>query len=287
MPNVSVSVTDSTGQTSTTSVSYTVATPSTRPAILVPGYTVEKFYDDFKTFNTNSWTKNTGPLGAPREEYNRAENVTIGPEGLEITAKREAFGGKQITSGYVTSSGKAEFGPYALFEAEITMPKMSPPDSAGLWPAFWLRYPLPGEVDVLESYGRPFAAARTAAETLIMTESFEVTTHGNTNGTLGRLNAQAPTGSVKDLTKHVYGVAIDAVGLTYYLDGKPIVDKYGRNPMTWATLATKNVPQANFMAAAHMRLQLQVGSSYWGPSNAQTALPATMKVHWVRVSTKA
>jgi len=290
MPNVSVSVTDGSGQTSVTSVNYTVVAPSTRPALLVPGYAVEKFYDDFKTFDTTKWTKNTGPLGAPREEYNRAENVTIGPDGLQITAKREAFGGKQITSGYVTSSGKAAFGPYAHFEAEITMPKMSPPDSAGLWPAWWLRYDtLPGEVDILEAYGRPFTAARTAAETLVMTESYDTTTHGNTNGNLGRLNAQPPTGSVKDLTRHRYGVTIDEWGVTYFLDGKAFVDKYGRNGMSWETLAARpngGVPKANFMAAAHMRLQLQVGSSYWGPSNAQTALPATMKVHWVRVLTK-
>jgi len=289
MPNVSVSVTDSKGQTATTSVAYSMTTTSTRPALLVPGYTVEKFYDDFKTLDLNKWSINTGPLGPPREEYNRAENLTIGPDGLYITAKREAFGGKQITSGYITSANKAQYGPYAHFEAEITMPKMSA-NASGIWPAWWLRYTtLPGEVDILEAYGKPFPAARSASDVLVMTESYDTTTHGNTDGSIGRLNAQPPTGSVKDLTRHRYGVTIDEWGITYFLDGKPFVDKYGRNGMSWTTLAARpngGVPQANFMGAAHMRLQLQVGSSYWGPSTADTAFPATMKVHWVRVLTK-
>ena len=82
-------------------------------------------------------------------------------------------------------------------------------------------------------------------------------------------------------------MAMDDVGITYYLDGQVIKDIFGRpNPITWEYLASKNVPKANFMGTAHMRLQLQVGSSYWGPSTAQTAFPATMKVHWVRVLTK-
>ena len=126
MATVSVTLTDSQGNKATKDLIYTLSSGGNpRPSLVVPGYAVEKFYDDFKTFNTASWTKNTGPLGAPREEYNQAANVTIGPEGLEITAKREAVGGKQITSGYVTSAGKVETGPYALYEAEITMPKMS------------------------------------------------------------------------------------------------------------------------------------------------------------------
>lgn len=250
------------------------------------------FLDQFKaaTLDTKSWTANVGTLGAPREEYNRAENVRTG-NGLEITAKREAFGGRQITSGYITSAGKVEFGLGSLVEAEITLPKMSA-DAAGLWPAWWVRFAgTPGEIDILEAYGAPFKAGIGANDMAQMLNGFAATTHNDTNasGSAAKKVVTAPAGGcVADGSTHRYGVILDDAGLSYLFDGKPVVDIYQRpNPMTWEQLAAKGVLKANFTGKAHMRLQLQVGSKYWGPSTPATALPATMRVNWVRVLTRA
>jgi beta-glucanase (GH16 family) len=247
------------------------------------------FLDEFKapTLDTKAWTANTGTLGAPREEYNRPENVTTG-KGLVITAKREPFGGRAVTSGYITSAGKVEFGIGSLFEAEITMPKMSA-NAAGLWPAFWLRFAnVAGELDILEAYGAPFKTAASAAAQALMRGGYEATTHNTTQGSPAKTVLASGGGVIADGSTHRYGLAFEETGLTYLFDGKPLADTYGRpNPITWEQLAAKGVLKSSFAGKAHMRLQLQVGSPYWGPSTPDTALPAAMRVNWVRVLTKA
>lgn len=91
-------------------------------------------------------------------QYYRKENVSVGRDNdgngcLIITAKKESFGGKNATSGRLTTQNKVRFC-HGKIEASIRFPKTA----NGLWPAFWLLgndiqnnpWPKCGEIDILE-----------------------------------------------------------------------------------------------------------------------------------------
>lgn len=263
-----------------------------RPQVLVPGFTDEVFYDPFTSIDDSKWNVHIGTLGAPREEYCRRENLRIVPQGLAIEARREAFGGRSITSGYLRSDGKAEFGFGHLFEVEATFPILDV-DASGLWVApLWLRSKKSGEIDGPEAYGFPNVIsdnpeAKKQAEAAQMRNSMACTVHNDTSGGPNKVVTAPAGGTIARGSRHRYGILVDDAGVTHFLDGEPVVDTKGRpNPLTWAYLATKGVQRASFDAPLHMRIQLQVGSPYWGPSRPTTKLPATLLVHWVRVTRK-
>lgn len=267
-----------------------------RPQVLVPGYDREVFYDPFTSIDPARWTAKNEAGGGTREEFNRPGNITTVPEGAQIEARRESYGGRSITSGYLTSEGKVAFGFGHLFEVEATMPPLDK-DAAGLWPCpLWLRAsPKSGELDACEAYGQPFKAGLSASAIAQMTNSFACTTHNDTVGGPARLVTAPPGGTIAPGSRHRYGVAVTDEGICYYLDGKPVPDIYSRpNPVTWAQLAAlkdKNgtptpVLKSSFDAPLHMRIQLQVGSPTWGPSTPATKFPARMLIHWARVTRK-
>ncbi len=112
------------------------------------------FQDDFNTFNSSVWTKETHEPGWTNQELQSysAAQVTVGnDEGktvLILTAERK--GGK-ISSGRVNSKGKISF-KYGKIEASIKLPVTA----NGLWPAFWMmgdnsnEWPACGEIDIME-----------------------------------------------------------------------------------------------------------------------------------------
>jgi beta-glucanase (GH16 family) len=88
---------------------------------------------------------------------NRPENVSLNGDGqLVITALREAFGGRQFTSGRIKTQGLFSQ-TYGRFEARIQNPY-----GPGIWPAFWMLgsdvetvgWPQTGEIDVMEMRGQ-------------------------------------------------------------------------------------------------------------------------------------
>jgi beta-glucanase (GH16 family) len=126
----------------------------------------------------NFWNIEVNGEGGGNNEvqYYRAENVSLGKEPvtnsscLILTAKKEAFGGKQATSGRINTSGKKSF-QYGKIEARIKLP----PTANGLWPAFWLLgenfasigWPDCAEIDVLEMGSAEGIANRTQDRHLI------------------------------------------------------------------------------------------------------------------------
>lgn len=111
--------------------------------------------------NTNNWNiEVNGDGGGNRElQYYRKENISIGNEPssgascLIITAKKENYSGKTVTSGRLTTQNKVNF-KYGKIEARIKLPRTA----NGLWPAFWLLgsdfskvgWPRSGEIDIME-----------------------------------------------------------------------------------------------------------------------------------------
>lgn len=106
------------------------------------------------------WTiEENGNGGGNNElQYYRRENISIekhpsGVNCLVISAKRESFGGKLVTSGRLVTRGNVSV-KYGKIEARIKLPSTA----NGLWPAFWMMgedyptvgWPRCGEIDILE-----------------------------------------------------------------------------------------------------------------------------------------
>ena len=126
------------------------------------GYAVvwEDLFNNDKLDMTKWEIEENGDGGGNSElQYYRKENISLGKEPstgrgcLIITARKENYLGKNVTSGRLKTSGKYEF-TYGKVEASIKLPKTA----NGLWPAFWLlgadyrqnSWPACGEIDILE-----------------------------------------------------------------------------------------------------------------------------------------
>ncbi len=112
------------------------------------------FVDEFDTFDTQNWSKESHPAGWVNNELQTYSplKVTVGKDGnrsvLILTAERK---NGRITSGRINSQGKRSF-KYGKIEAMIKLPKTG----SGLWPAFWMmgdnnkEWPACGEIDIME-----------------------------------------------------------------------------------------------------------------------------------------
>lgn len=116
---------------------------------------------DGTELDENNWTIEVNGDGGGNNElqYYRRENISIETDEstfrrcLVITAKKESYGGKSITSGRLKTQNKVYY-QYGKFEAMIRLPKTY----KGLWPAFWsmgndydkVGWPACGEFDILE-----------------------------------------------------------------------------------------------------------------------------------------
>ena len=112
------------------------------------------FFDDFDSFNSAYWSKETHEAGWTNQElqaYSTGQ-VKVGKDDgktvLILTATRK---GDKIVSGRVNSKGKKYF-KYGKIEASIKLPRTA----NGLWPAFWMmgnnrqEWPACGEIDIME-----------------------------------------------------------------------------------------------------------------------------------------
>ena len=126
------------------------------------GYTL-RWADEFnaEALNEAIWNIEVNGNGGGNQElqYYKRENVTMeadpktGERCLVLTARRESFGGKNFTSGRVTSQNKAAFR-HGMIQARIKFPSTKD----GLWPAYWMMgndmskygWPRCGELDIVE-----------------------------------------------------------------------------------------------------------------------------------------
>jgi beta-glucanase (GH16 family) len=202
----------------------------------------------------------------------RPQNVSVSGGSLHIRAQREAYqcGSYQaaFTSGYLDTIGRMSR-TYGRFEIRAKLPTQSS-TSKGMWPAFWLR---PddggnGELDIMEAVG---SAVGEHNDNVI-----SQTLWADYNNTYPKQSHAVtfPAGATMSDGFHTYGVEWEPGVIRWLVDG---VVTFTRDRTTTPWI------DASFSRSYNIRLNLQVGGSWPGTPNADTAFPADFQVDWVHV----
>lgn len=204
----------------------------------------------------------------------RKDNIHLEKGNLVITAKKEAFTGKDGVSRDFTSGRmqtKDHFTQqYGRFESRIKIPA-----GQGLWPAFWMlgdnidevSWPTCGEIDIMENVGK---------------EPSKI--HGTLHGP-GYSGESPLTGAytLPDAKRfaddyHVFAVEWDPQQIRFYVDQK-----------LYETQTIDSIPSSKRWVFDHpffLLLNLAVGGDWPGSPDSSTAFPAKMLVDYVRVYKK-
>ncbi|MCY0911242.1 carbohydrate-binding protein [Massilia antarctica] len=194
----------------------------------------------------------------------RAENIRVTGGELVIEARKEAYMGKQYTSGRITTQNKVSW-QYGRIEA-----RMKIPTGKGTWPAFWMLgnsissagWPASGEIDIMEHINS------------------EALTHGTihwSDQNNNYANYGGPSGNVDFSQYHVYAVEWDASAIRWYVDG---------NKFHEVNIAGGINGTSEFHAPFFLLFNLAVGGNWPGSPDGSTAFPNKMQVDYVRVYRK-
>lgn len=200
-------------------------------------------------------------------DTNRAENVSLdGAGNLRIVARREAWGGRDYTSGRIKTQQLFDQA-YGRFEARIRLPA-----GRGLWPAFWMLganidavgWPFCGEIDIMEFRGQE-------PDVIHGTIHGPGYSGGDAIGTSFRL----PAGETFVDDFHVFAVEWDPGRIRFFVDGT-----------LYQTLTSAGIRARGpwvYNQPFFLLLNLAVGGNFVGPVGPDTVFPATMLVDYVRV----
>jgi beta-glucanase (GH16 family) len=207
----------------------------------------------------------------------RPENVALDGNGvLVITARREAYQGRDYTSARLNTRAKFEQG-LGRWEARIRVPS-----GMGIWPAFWLLgasypqvgWPACGEIDIMELRGQAPGA---------INGTLHATGASGGNALTAQYTCQVPPSCATppctplcpfDQDFHVYAVEVEANRIRFEVDGAVYQEvKQDRQPpgSAWP-----------FAAPFFAILNVAVGGSYVGAPDATTVFPQSMLVDYVR-----
>lgn len=235
------------------------------------------FFDDFNTFNSSVWTKETHEAGWTNEELQAytTDQVKVGKDGdksvLMLTA--EWKNGK-IVSGRINSKGKKNF-KYGTLSASIRLPKTA----NGLWPAFWMmgdnnkEWPACGEIDIMEMGDKEGIATNTTSTRVNTAIHFGQNPASHEQ----QYYASNVSASLQDGKYHTYTLTWDETKAGISIDGKPF---YSFN------IKDNSYFHDNFF----ILFNLAVGGTFTGitDSNQITALKkgtkATMYVDWIKLT---
>ena len=257
---------------------------------------------DANELNSQRWNIEVNGDGGGNNELqyytDRAENVLLGDDGkgngcLILTAKKEVYGGRQATSGRITSKNKIAF-KHGKIEAAIKLPKTA----NGLWPAFWMMgndydqvgWPRCGETDIME-----FGNA-TGIKNGTQDRYFNGACHWGQSWENHPNYARAVTYqySLQDDEFHIYTLIWDEEKVAMYVD----LDKYpDADPyyiMTIPATNDTNSPGYYFHKENFILFNLAVGGNFPGiwDINQITALnesndyQASMYVNYVKIYQK-
>ncbi|MBG7588134.1 twin-arginine translocation signal domain-containing protein [Rothia kristinae] len=208
-----------------------------------------------------------------------AANVAVAAGALKLTARK-------LASPVTTSDGRRRewsgaevntLGKFSLehgrWEVRAKMPA-APNRSVGLWAAVWLRPDdgsVPGEVDIVETYGSKSSQAKTKFDP---TSRAETTVHFNQRRT-GSLHGWSPSGTDIYSRWNTWAVEKTPAGVRGFFNGEKILDvPSGTAAYRAAFPAGKKL---------NLRISFQVGNSYWGRPTAATASGQSIELDYVRV----
>lgn len=180
------------------------------------------------------------------------------------------------SAGYGNAAGNRFGQKYGHFEVRAWVPSETTM-SRGIWPAFWLRadHRL-GEIDPLESYGGPTIQNFDPSSSYEWNSWRDTSQVSSKDHTWGRANV----GDDKIWQGwHTFGVNWSPGCLRYLYDGRTvgIVDFDDPDTLPYFRGPT-------FDSTFHLRINMQVGSNYWGWADPQhTRDEFTYRVDWVRV----
>jgi len=258
----------------------------------------EDNFDNPVLNETKHWTVEVNGDGGGNNEmqYYRRENISIeqhasGVNCLVISAKRESFGGKVVTSGRLVTRGNVS-AKYGKMEARMKLPL----SANGLWPAFWMMgddyskvgWPRCGEIDILEM-GNVNGISRGTQD-----KYFNGACHWGENWTYYAKDNTAAYSLQDDF--HLFTLIWDESNIKMYLD----LDKFPNNtPYFEMSIAGQRVPgqvSNYFHKPFGILFNLAVGGNFTGiTGNANiskiTALPVDgtpvkMYVDYVRIYQK-
>lgn len=232
--------------------------------------------DEFNAnaLDTTKWRIRDGESLSYDQARILKDNVRIRAGRLAITAQRRDVQGRHYTTGYVDTVDRYARR-WGRWEMRAKVPTVVGSQARGLWPAFWLRASTTsGEMDVMEAWGEPTTRSD------YRSGSYQWTLHQDTNSGPGmkRFSGWGTSAGSAPVANafHVYAV-----------DWSPqcVVFSFDHHPVGIVTRAQAPWLDTSFASPVNIRLNLQVGQSYWGYANATTALPASYLVDYVRVPT--
>jgi beta-glucanase (GH16 family) len=219
--------------------------------------------DEFNgtSVNTSNWNFEQGAGGWGNQElqYYRSQNATVSGGVLNITARRESYGGAAYTSARINTAGKRTF-TYGFLEASCRMPM-----GQGYWPAFWMigqnfgsvGWPACGEIDIMEHVN---SEARVVG-----------TIHWNGPNGYSLYNASYNTSPGN---WHRYQLNWNQYGMRWYVDGV----QYHTANITNSINSTEEFHRPFFFI-----LNLAIGGVWPGSPTSSTPFPAVFQVDYVRV----
>ena len=207
-------------------------------------------------------------------QYYVPDNAWLEDGLLKIEARAEQANlAYDYTSARINTRDRFAFR-YGRIEARIRLP-----GGKGVWPAFWLLsqdspygiWPAAGEIDIMEAYNLGLFGKNSVIGTI----------HYGTGDP-----RDFPDNQVFDTTEyvvpanaqeefHTYAVEWDADEIRWYVDDVMYAAKN-----FWFSSADFPAP---FDVPFYIIFNVAVGGGLPGPPNADTVLPVTMEVDWVRV----
>lgn len=251
-----------------------------------PSQRVLTFGDEFdgSSVDTRKWRVRDDDYLSFDAAYLKKENVRVENGALTIAGRRMSTPvtvksgqtKRSYSTGYLDTIGKFSQ-EYGRWEMRAKLPTDAT-RTRGVWPAFWLRGDrTAGEIDVMESYGSPSTQAKYNPSS-----SYQATLWEDTN--LGPKAGKWTSWAHQDWQNHspavyegyhVYGVNWMRDCLQFTIDDT-----------VFATVSRADVPwmSSAFSGPFNIRLNMQVGSSYWGmPDETHTKDAFDYVVDYVRV----
>jgi beta-glucanase (GH16 family) len=214
------------------------------------------------------WNMETGGGGWGNNELqyytDREDNALVEGGVLTITAKQEAYGGRDYTSARITTQDKFDF-KYGRIESRIKLPY-----GQGIWPAFWMLganfnsvgWPACGEIDIMEMVGGS-GRENTVHTTLHWDNNGEHADYGD--------SYTLSSGTFAD-DFHIFSVEWDAQSIKGLVDGNQFF-----------VINTTPAELSEFQENFFIILNIAVGGNWPGSPDATTEFPQTMEVDYIRV----